>query len=531
MYRIDSTESTSIRRCSGVAHLSVILAAVVLVAAAPRDQAGAPPVAIPQLDGRPVSTVVIRRLYAAYNRSALASRPHALWFTDDRGQVFVAAVDRTINAFRIEHVPAEQARDAVAKALARVAASETKDGVDPAVVRDIVDSLKATFPAYDMLTHAAEGVMWQYFGSRAGSAPLLRDQLQELLGASALDEVEPTGVPQVAGTAPPPVASPARAVQPAARSASQAGRVTAALSADALNTSGLTHGTTIAHVYAGQFAEIEFDRDNPMFLALFQQYLVAFGTQCTAQLPDNKVEMTSRECAAESVTRNGFGTEIDRTCVRWRDVPTGIFADPTLYNVRRSLDAREAQDAGRRLSQAFGTVARPDGLTNTARLLSAAVAFKSDMASLVSRNACDGAALRRLEQNIVRFAQSQPPLRLDGSTAGSALQPAPGEPYVDQNYDRFLADLVADDARQWGAFARLIPGSVLGARVTSRDASGRPKEITASYAHENLFGRQQGQVTVTFTDGVPQCVVYSETGVCHDPNRRIVAAFLDGKYR
>lgn len=305
-------------------------------------------------------------------------------------------------------------------------------------------------------------------------------------------------------------------------SASLASQSVGAVSADALNLTGLTHAPTMSRIFKGEFSEIDLDRDSPLFEAAFQGYLNAFGTQCADLLPASKVQMTHQECDTEQVTRNGFGAEVDRACVRWRDVPTGVFADPRLYAVRKSLEARATLDAGRRISQALAPLSQPNGLANTASLMGGAMAFAADMKTLLGRNTCDGPGVRRFEQNLVRFAEGKPSIRLDGTTRDyTAVR------FRDQDYEAVIRALVEDDSKSWGGLATLVPQSIGNTRTTFRDDAGRPAEVTASYDHENLFGKRHGTVTLKFAGGVPRCFVYSETpATCHDAKLAIVEAFL-----
>jgi hypothetical protein len=134
-----------------------------------------------------------------------------------------------------------------------------------------------------------------------------------------------------------------------------------------------------------------------------QNYLTAFANRCRASLPPNKVEMTSRKCATESVTRNGFGQELSRTCVEWVNVPNGLFADPGLYEAKKQLDRRVAANT------TLGSL-----LSTTNETLSRAKAAPSDMARFVGMNACGGPGLRRFGENLRRFALDLAPIKVEG---------------------------------------------------------------------------------------------------------------------
>jgi hypothetical protein len=311
---------------------------------------------------------------------------------------------------------------------------------------------------------------------------------------------------------------PASAGQPAANSSS--------LTPDSLVVRGLRNRDALRALYIGDFVNMTFDREDTAFSTFLQTYMEAYGTQCAASLPANKVEMTRQVCVAWTETRNGYGTLIRTTCNGYRTEGTGIFADPALYDVKRSLDRQTLADAGRVISNTMTQITQ-GGL----RFVGDVLIARSDAESLVRNNSCAGPALMRFQENLRLFAMNRQPVRLGSQgSPSSVLIPIPGIPFQDQDYRRLIADLVADDATKWGAFARLIPNSISGASVSSRDKLGRPEEIVSSYGWESLLGKQNGGVSLTFSDGQPECLVYSETGVCHTPNRKIVAAYLDGAY-
>jgi hypothetical protein len=355
------------------------------------------------------------------------------------------------------------------------------------------------------------------------------DQLRTLIAEQQRKEEEQ----RAKQTTPPAPQQPPIAQTAQARGGRPRGDASGPLSMNSFTASGLVNERALVDLFRGDFINVEFDRDDLVFGGIFQQYLESFGRQCRDYLPTNMVEMTTQECATERVTRNGFGVEVSRVCVDWVTVGTGIYADPVVYDAKKSVDRQKALDTGRQISQAMSQFAGPGAIGNAMQLVGTAQAVISDMQSLVQMNSCASPGLKRFEDNLRMFALNKAPIRLDGKPAISpALIPIPGIPYKDHDYTRLLSDLVVDDSSKWGGFARFISGSVTNASVSSRDAAGRPARVVAPYAHENLLGRQQGSVTLTFDEGMPQCLTYSETpAVCHAPNRKIVAAYLDGRYQ
>lgn len=297
-----------------------------------------------------------------------------------------------------------------------------------------------------------------------------------------------------------------------------------------LNVQGLANAALISKIHAGDLADVELDRSDTRFTTFFRQYLDAYARTCAATLPPDRIEMTEQRCATEEVTRNGFGVEVNRRCIEYRTVGTNLFAKPTLYSAYQTAGRQQDADVLRGLSQAFGAVTRPDALSNAFAVVGDAFAIRSDMAALVQMNACGGPALNRFEENMRRLALNQPPLTLNGQ-AGAAAQAAEAQSRRSQDYARMIEDLIVADTKRWGAFARFVTGSVGDAATAASDPQGRPTRVQASYTWDGMLGRTTGRVTLTFADGNPACLIYSETpAVCHPPDRQVVARFLDGAY-
>lgn len=318
---------------------------------------------------------------------------------------------------------------------------------------------------------------------------------------------------------------PAAAAPPQSKAAKEEVQLT-------FKTRGLTNDALITKIFEGDFVNIDLDRTDNRFGILFGQYLQAFARYCSAALPRNKVEMTRQECDTERITSNGFGIEISRTCVKYRTVGTNLFAKPALYDALNAVNRQRAADIGRELSRTFGDLTRSDAGSAMVGLLGDAQSIASDMTSLVQINTCTAPGLLRFEDNLRLFALNKQPTQLGGeATVSSVITPPAGQTFKDQNYRKLIEDLILDDTKRWGAFAEFIPGSVTDVSIGDRDKLGRPMRVIAPYAWEGLQGVTSGRVTLTFSDGLPECLTYSETpSVCHSPNRRIVARYLEGGY-
>ena len=292
---------------------------------------------------------------------------------------------------------------------------------------------------------------------------------------------------------------------------------------------GLKNDALLTKIFEGDFVNIDLDRTDNRFGILFQQYLEAFAHHCSAALPSNKVQMTRTVCQTEEVSTNIYGAELNRVCVKYKEEPTGLFAKPALYDALKAVDKLRATDVGRELSRAFGDATRPDAISNMVGLFGDAQAIASDMGDLVRMNACKSAGLLRFEENLRLFALNKQPAQVHGEAEDSS--PANAQSAKDQDYRKLIEDLILDDTKRWGSLARFVDGSVTVASVEETDKRGRPLRVVAPYQWDGMLGRTTGRASLTFTDGQPECLTYSETPhVCHTPNRRITARYLEGGY-
>jgi hypothetical protein len=295
---------------------------------------------------------------------------------------------------------------------------------------------------------------------------------------------------------------------------------------------GLNFETELTALYLGDFANARLERTGLEFSALLRRYLDVFARRCDAHLPANNVEMTRQECATERVVRDGWGNVVNRSCVSWVEVGTGLYADPALYAAAQRISAEGSIDI---LGEWLGGFAGDNPMATGMRVRDVAAAVQGEMESLLRTNECDSPGLTRFQDNMLRFALEREPLRLPGGETLASLRPgtAPGASYTASDYTRLLDDLVAANAETWFA-NRYVPGSASGVRVTSRDALGRPATIEGRYQfHEGYRGqRREGSVRIRFTDGLPQCMYFHDfPSTCRSPSRGIVTAYEAGRYR
>ena len=302
---------------------------------------------------------------------------------------------------------------------------------------------------------------------------------------------------------------------------------TGILTRASFSASGLTNEKLLTNLYAGNFVDITLERQDVMFQALYSHYLEAFGRYCDAALPPNKVEITRQVCAREQYSVNRYGARVGpSSCVEYRTEGTGLYADPVLYDTKARFEQAVGLDTMR---QVFRSMNQKNPLGAAMDTLNASKAMANDMNTLVQRNPCAGPGLKRFQENLMLFAMGKQPIRLDGGdTPAGASRPSLAAPFKDSNYTKLLEDLILEQSRTW-VVNRYVSGSVSNVVVSSRDAAGRPATLVGRY----LFnGRNQGSVTVSFTDGLPECMYFFDSpSTCRTPNRRVVAAYANGSYQ
>ena len=298
-----------------------------------------------------------------------------------------------------------------------------------------------------------------------------------------------------------------------------------------LSVKGLNYETELTGLYLGDFAHARLERVSVDFGFLLGSYLSAFARRCNAYLPANKIEMTRSECAREQYWVNGYGVRTGpSTCIEYREVGTGLYADPQLYAAHKRIDAELSRSMVR---ETFRGMAGNNPMGTAMRTIDAARSVGDDMDSLLQTNGCSSAALERFQDNLLRFALGKPALTLPGgeTLASSAPKKSRGGTFEDSNYTRLLDDLIADNARGW-MLNRFVQGSVSGVTVSSRDALGRPSKIVGNYLFEGVNGRSRGSVTVQFSDGLPQCIFFFDNpATCRTPSRRIITKYENGGYQ
>jgi len=295
---------------------------------------------------------------------------------------------------------------------------------------------------------------------------------------------------------------------------------------DGFTTDGLVNSELMKNFFLGNFIEIPFNRDNIFFSTMISAYMYAYANACKSSLPSNMVPIMENKCNAWMITRNGYGVEISRYCTDWVKKPTGYYASPELYAAYSEIERIQAGDVFKNIGKIiFGE--NPIGSV-TSNVLDA-ITLKSDMSRLISVNGCNNAGLKRFEENLIRFAHNNHPIRLTENGTSLTITPAAVDYSQEQDLVKLMKDLVYENSKNWTF--KYINNSVRNVRVISRDSQDRPVKIIATYTYEGFSGRTNDEVHLTFENGLPDCIYFPRYSInCRTPDRRVVADFVNGKY-
>jgi hypothetical protein len=292
------------------------------------------------------------------------------------------------------------------------------------------------------------------------------------------------------------------------------------LSESSFSTTGTNNQKLLQNIYAGRFEDVTVERDDVYFGFLYSKFLGEYGVRCKSSLPANKVMITKAVCDERVVTRNGWGVEVASRCLHWTDVPTGAYADPEMYAAKLVVEKNVDANALRQTMRLLGSAGK-DPFAPAMNMLSTTADLEQDVDLLLRLNACGGPAMKRFQENLKRYALGKQSIAL-GATAKAPI--ALTASVRNSNYQALIEDLISDYATTW-AMNRYISGSVHDVEVTA-DA------VTARYRYNGFNPQSDGSLRIAFADGLPECMYFFDApSSCKTPNRKIVAAYRDGKYR
>lgn len=293
-----------------------------------------------------------------------------------------------------------------------------------------------------------------------------------------------------------------------------------ALTPASLHTDSLNYGDDVKRIYAGDFEHVRFARGSAETSILASKYMMEFADRCSSYLPKNAVEIMTQECSQEQWSVNGYGNEMPGTrhCISYRTVGTGKYADPDVYDLEKHLDNETASNM---LGDMLAGMKSGDAAGGMRRMTDVAVYMSSDMGKLLNENGCSSAGTMRFQANLIRFGWDKEPIRMAGALT---LASATAEPAKKQNYGKLVDSLISDESQAW-MMNRYAEGSAITSRV-AQDAQGRPSEVDAAYSYMSMGKEFRGSVRVTFRDGTPECLYFSDfPSTCRAASPRVISAY------
>jgi hypothetical protein len=298
---------------------------------------------------------------------------------------------------------------------------------------------------------------------------------------------------------------------------------------------GLNNEDDLVRIYTGDFPSIRLDRGGPEFMMIISGYMEDFGRACKQFLPPNKVEITVQVCNDPPSTsvpyspdgvHDAYGNRLPMTtgCSGYHTEGTGVYADPNLYNAVNAVTAKSQVNLIQNMLGAGkgGRAANP--LTNPGQLTDQIVAVAGETTKLISANGCGSVGLKNFQSNLIRFANGAAPIKYSGAVVSAPVAVLPG--FRDADFTRLLDDLVADNSRGW-IMNRYQAGSI-SEPIASHDPTGAPTRVMARFRY---VGGQQGRINVTFKNGAPDCLYFSDApDSCRLPSQRIISAYEKNAY-
>ena len=333
----------------------------------------------------------------------------------------------------------------------------------------------------------------------------------------------------------------AQTAKPAPRHTPTAARpsapVRAASSAPAhFTAAGLNDEDDLVRIYSGDFQSIRLDPGGTPFMLIISGYMEDFGNECKQFLPANKVEITQQVCndapstpvASPDGTHDYYGNRLPQNtgCNSWRTERTGVYADPQLYDAVQRVGVKTQMNLIKNMvGIRTGNNGRASNPFNIMQQVNdQMVASVGESKAIIAANGCGSLALKNFQSNLIRFANGEAPMKYAGAVVSAPVAVLPG--VRDADFTRLLDDLVADNARGW-MMNRYEPGSISDP-IVSHDPTGAPTRIMARFRY---VGSQSGRVTLSFKDGVPDCLYFSDApDNCRAASQRVISAYEKNAY-
>ncbi|HEX5283698.1 MAG TPA: hypothetical protein VFW30_06225 [Bryocella sp.] len=301
--------------------------------------------------------------------------------------------------------------------------------------------------------------------------------------------------------------------------------------------SGLNNEDDLLRIYSGDFGSVRLDRGGMEFMLIISGYMEDFAKECKQFLPPNKVEIMQQVCEgsgpSNTYSPDGvhdiYGNVIQPTSCTYVTRGTGLYADPQLYDAEQDVGAKAQANMLRNMLGMGKRGAGSNPFSAPQQAVDQLTAVGNEMETLIHVNACGSAGLRNFQSNLIRFANGDAPVTYAGAAGTPPAPGSAGGPAKDADYTRLVNDLVAANARGW-MMNRYQPGSI-SEPLVQRDPLGHPVRITAQYSYAGMQGTQRGRVVVSFKDGSPDCLYFSDSpDTCRLPADGVVSAYEKNAY-
>lgn len=297
------------------------------------------------------------------------------------------------------------------------------------------------------------------------------------------------------------------------------------LSIGTFTTKNLNYEAELMAIYLGDFKNSRLRPNGTAINVLFEKYIENYSKYCHEYLPSNKVPITRSKCSREQTTRNGYGTIISTSCVSWVEVPTGLYANPILYNSSKKL----SNTLGKNILKQ--TLFSKDPFASRA-ILDDALSVGSDMKNLIINNKCNSAGLKRFERNLYNFVENKKPLLLPNKETLAMVRQSNKANFKSDNLNlkKLIDDLITENSKTW-MMNRYKKSSVSNIKVKARSKSGSPLKIIANYRFNSAGKIYRANVSLIFQNNLPKCLYFSDAPqTCRHPSRKINNNYEKGLY-
>jgi hypothetical protein len=189
------------------------------------------------------------------------------------------------------------------------------------------------------------------------------------------------------------------------------------LTPESLRTNGLKSAGTLKAIYIGDFAHAGTRPTSLQFTSFLSSYMGAFSDRCASELPQDKVPITVKSCAEYRQPVNQYGAPVGvRTCAQpSRTAMPGQFADPDLFDAYLGIEDSANQDV---VTDLLGSILNGNSNSTSKSIgdtTSTLQTSEDDAKALINLNGCKSPSLKRLQANMVRFAEDKEAITMTGS--------------------------------------------------------------------------------------------------------------------